>query len=537
MASYLAQAGTTLNRLSLTGVASAISLPTNYSLFGSSQPCRAVVFGSGQYPLILVVNGATHDFFIDSTGTARPLQLAAPVAALTAAAGAGTGLTGVYAAAVSFKVKDSNGATILESGLGPISAGSASLTNKSLLVSAIPVSSDGNVNARGLYRTLSGGNVLYPWFDIDDNTTLSADRGVVDASLSLLPTTATRNGAPPDLKLICIWKERAWGVPRGKIDYVRWTEERVFYAWPADNELVVPPQQTDTLGVSAFIPRRDQLGITRFNKVYQVTGDSNDTFQRRCISETLGCVSDESVVIERDIAYWLGARGIVEWSNTSIGYCSEAQVDAWFTTDTYFNRSLFSSCKGRYNPDTDAVEFLLASAGSSVLDSWIAFDLKGRRWFGVHKTDAFVPTCVGQNSERRGLLNVSTTSPLTVFGGSDGYLYKRDSSTADDFLTAVSMNADLPFLGGFAPEYQKIWHQPSIHTRPETTGALTLTPIVGELADAAQAPMTHDLKLERERLPRLGMGRYAQLNLQHSGLGESVRIYGIELPYDLTGRR
>lgn len=537
MASYLVQAGSTLYHVSTSGVATAITLPSGIALVGASNPCRALVFGAGQSPVIVVVNGATHDFYIDVTGTARQLQITPPTAAPIPSAGNLTGLTGSYAVACTFKIKDANGATIAESGIGPISAGSSALTNQSLALANIPVSGDTFVNARGLYRTLSGGNVLYPWFDLDNNVSLTDDRGVSDALLSLLPTTAVRNGVPPDLSLICTWKDRLWGVPKTKIDYPRWTDERLLYGWSADNEILIPAQQTDSTGVTAFIPRRDQLGIARHNRLYQITGDSNDTFQRVEVSETIGAVGQESVVVVRDIGYWIGDRGAVEWTNASIGYISEAQVDPWFTTDTYFNRSLFPKAQGRYNPDTDAVEWLLASAGSTNLDRWIAFDIKGRRWFGPHKTDAFIPTCSGHSSDGRGVLGAITTTPITVFGGADGYLYQRDRTQInDDDHTPVALSVDLPVLGGFDPSMIKTWGQPMIHTRAETQGTLTLTPIVGEINDSAQDPIDHDLTIASEVLPRLGSGRYAQINLSHSSLTEGVRINGLELPFVGTGR-
>lgn len=541
MASYLVQSGTTLYLVTRAGVQTAITLPMGVTLTGAASRCRVVVFGASNAPQIIVVGGLTKDIYISSSGVARVLQIAPPVAAPALTAGAATDLTGAYTVWVSFKVKDDNGKTLIESALSPASTPSAALTNQTLRMDGIPVSSESTVNSRGIYRSMSGGNVPYPWFDIDDNSTLAEDRGVVDALLALLPTTAVSIGTPPDLALITTWKDRLWATPRLKPDYTRWTEERVFYAWNPTNELVVPPLFTDAYGVTAYIPRRDQLGIARRNRLYQVTGDSNDTFQRTCISEILGCVSQESVVVVRDIAYFLGERGIVEWTADSVGYVSEAQVDPWFTSDTYFNRALFSSVQGRYNPSTDAVEFLLPAAGSSNLDRWIAFDLKRRCWLGPHTTAAFTPTCCGTDSSDHGILTSSQGYPLAVFGASDGYLYYRDDTNADDDQTAVALDVTLPALGGFDPAVTKVWRQPAVHTRAETAAApgnrLIVTPTVGDLSASASPAQVHDLTREHGRLGRLGFGRYLSLRLQHSGVGESVRIFGIDLPFLVRGRR
>lgn len=543
MASYLVQAGTSLYRVSTAGVATLVTLPTGITLYGSTQPCRPLLFGSGGLPSIIVVNGGTHDFFIDYSGTARKLQISAPVAAPGTVIGVGTGLTGSYGVACTFKVKDPyTGATILESALGPLSALQA-LTNKTLGLVNIPVSGDLAVNARGLYRTLTGGNTPYPWFDIDNNTTLSEDRGVADSVLSLLPAAAIRFGTPPDLKLVATWRDRLWGVPRQKQDYVRWTEDRNFYGWSQDNELVVPPQNADAFGVTAFIPRRDTLGCTRRRRTYMVVGFSNDSFQRVGISESLGCVSQESVVIKDNIAYMLGEESVNQWSDSGVISVSDMQVDAWFRTDDYFNRAMFPSAQGRYNPETNCYELLLAAVGSTILNRWVSFNLKTRIWLGPHKTDAnFTPTCCGTTSAMRGTLSDSNVQQITVFGATNGYVYRRDKTTPNDDGIAVTLSVDLPPLSANEPDLLKYFDGPTLHTRPESQGTLTVTPIVGELSTverpiAPDAPLYHDLTTDREVLDRLGAGRYCQLNLSHSATTERPRIYGIEIPYAVIGRR
>lgn len=536
MSSYLIQSGTSLYLMTRAGVATAVTLPTGITLTGATNPCVATVFGAGGYPVVVVAKGGTHDFYITPDSTARSLQLSAPTAAPVVTAGAGTDLTGSYSVAVTFKVKDANGATIIESGLSPLST-AVSVTAKTLLCSNIPVSGDGTVNARGLYRTLAGGVTLYPWFDLDDNTTITDDRGVADSLLSLLPTTATTLSAPPDLQTIVTWKERLWGVPRLKLDYLRWTEERVFYGWNATNEIVAPPSYTDLTGIVALIPRRDDLGIARKDRFFKMVGNSNDTFQRVGMSETLGCVSQASVVVVRNVAYFLGERGVVEWNDSGLGYVSEAQVDDWFTSDTYFNRARFPYAQGRYNQDTDSYELLLSAAGSTSLDRWISYSLRTRAWYGPHKTTAFTPTCVGTSPAFSGTLSDTSNQPLTAFGGSDGYLYLRDVDALTDHLTPIEMSVDLPFLHAQEPDLDKVWGRFTIHNRAEEQGTLTITPIVGDLTSDASSAILHDLTLDREVLPRPGAGRYLQLNLFHDSPYERPRIYGLEIPYTWIGRR
>lgn len=539
MSSYLVEAATSLYRMSTAGVATQIPLPTTPSIItltGAGTPLRTAVFTSAGAPIILCVNGATRDFYIDTYGVARSLQLQAPMSAPTAVAGTGAGMTGIYTVWVSYKVKDANGATIIESGLSPAVA-TASLANKTILLAAIPVSSDGTVNCRGLYRSVSGGTVAYPWFDIDDNISLTEERGIADSLLSLLPTLAARNGAPPDLALVAVWLDRVWGVPRLQLDHLRWTDDRNFYGWSADNEALIPPTNSDDTGATALIPRRGSIGITRRNYLYMIVGAGNDSFQRVCISETLGCVSQESVVVVENTAYMIDAVGVNEWSDNGIISISESQVDAWFTTDTYFNRSMFTSAQGRYNAETDAYELLLASAGSSVLDRWVSYHRATRTWYGPHLTNETTFTCAAMSTKMDGTLTAANGTALAVFGAANGFLYKRDSGVVNDGVTAVPFSVVIAPLSANLPDLEKLFLRPTVYTRQETGGTLCITPTAGSLEDPADPAMLHDLTQSREVLDRFGLGNYLRLTLTHTSTTERPRIYGIEVPYILTGRR
>lgn len=542
MASYLVQAGTSLYHVTRGGVGTALTLPSGCTLTGTSAaPLRSVLFEGGATPVRVCVGGCTFDFFIDTYGVARPLSIAAPAASPVATVGGGTDLYGVYGVAATFKIKNRFGLTIWESAVSPMSPYTPSLNNQSIRLDAIPISPSTFINARGLYRTTNGGNTLFPWFDIDDNSQTIADVGTPDTRLSLVSALAANFGSPPKLKLACLWKQRVWGIPDQQPHNLRWTEDRLFYAWNPANEIVIPPVHQDVLGltgVTAFIPRRDQLGVAKNDHIHQIVGDSNDTFQRTQVSDTIGCVSQDSVVVIRDTAYFLGPRGVVEWTAKSIGYISEAQVDGWFTSDTYFNRALFPYARGRYNPVTDAYELLVAAAGSSNLDRWIAFDLRGRRWFGPHKTDGFTPTGIGTDTDFHGTVQSGTVNaPYTIFGSSAGNLYVRDDSKKADDGTAIPFQVDLPPLGSQEPDVTKVFGQPTILTRAESSGTLSIVPKIGALDASEGAPILHDLRKEREVLRRLGTGIYAQLSLRHSDANTGVELRGLEIPYTTIGRR
>ena len=537
MASYLVQGLTTLYRMTQAGVATALSLPTGATLYGASTPSR----GAQLDKYLVLVNGATRDLYVDALDAVRALQLEPPASVMTVAASGAGSITGDMKFACSFIIKDENGAVLQESALGPITT-TTFTNNAAATITGIPISTRSEVSARRLYRSVAGGTVLFDWIDVEGNTATTI--AITAGSTISIDDRYLRDGTntienPPDLKLVVAWKDRLFGVPRLWPDEHWWTEEHQFYNWPIENSLVVPSKQTDTYGVVGYVPRRDVLGIGRRDSFHAFAGESHDTFARQQISD-IGLVSQESVVVVRDVGYFLGINAgryiVCAWDDEGIRPISETQVDGWLNSSTYFNETYFPSCVGRYNVDTDAVEFAFAAAGTSVLNRYVSFHLRERIWYGPHITAALTLSAAGTDNRRAGVLSSGTTK-LSVWGGTDGRLYKRDSTAENDHTSAVDFDVDTPFFVGASPDWNHIWGQSTLLTRAQSAGTLTITPKVGDLSAPAEAPISYALTQERELLPRWGFGRLLQLNFRHNTVDEGCKIFGIKIPFTIKGRR
>ena len=535
MPNYIVQGNTSLYRVSQGGVATTLTLPTGVTLYGTGTPCRFAQFGEW----VIVVNGATKDLFIGLDNTVRVLKILPPSVAPTLAASATTAGFGAGARIVAYTQQVRDPLTrklIMESGFSPVGSYTVPGGGGGILATNIEVSEHQHADARGVYYSTAGGTYLFTAHWIDSNIVTDFDVLVTTLAgvLPVVPEPA------PDFKLIAAWKDRLWGVPRLEIDNVRWSEERTFYSFPSTNEIVVPKIETDTSGVTAIIPRRDDIGFGRKDALYRIIGDDNESYQRQKVDD-IGVEVQESVVVVRNIAYFLGRAngrvGVFEWSDAGVRNVSERQVDAWFNTDTYFNRSRWENARGRYNPDTDSYELLLASQGQTTQDYWVSFRIRDRVWHGPHKTAAFTNFATGTDGNLSGTLGSTTAARLSVFGGTDGFLYKRDSSVVNDHNSAIDFDIDTPFIHDGAPDIEKVWMQPTIHSRIEAAGTLTVTPKVGGLGASAGTAISHTLTLGRERLRRLGLGRYVQLNMRLNTVDRKVRIFGIELPWLHRGRR
>lgn len=529
------QAGSALKRMSTAGDLTTITLPSGVTIDATVRGRFAVI---GRR--IVFIRAPSKNLVLEAdSDVAHPLAITPPTFAPTVAAGSGTGLTGTYKVRVVFKIKDEYGFVQAMSAPSPESSGVA-LSNQTLAVSNIAVSSDPAVNARGLERTTNAGSVYYPWFDIDDNTSTSAEDAIADAALSLLPSpdpvivpAGTALGGSK-LRLIMEWKGFLWAVSDSidETDYVLRSDGDNIYSWPG--KLRADPVGADEFGVTALMPRRDELGIGKRDLIHKIRGSDEDTFEMIEVVRGTGPVSQESVVVVRDVAYFLGEDGVYSWDAAGVTPLSDDRARAWFTTDTYFNRTLFDQSEAKWNPVLDTYELHLAAVGTSDLNRWVALHLSGPnkgKWLGPHKTGAFTPTAVG-------LLEDANDLARPVIAGSDGHVYEMNSATkTDGASTAIDLDVMTGWHSANTPDILKFFKHLLMRLKKQSGGTLEITPYVGEFDAAAQLPISHDMTVPRRRHRRLGIGRFFKLRLRNNVAAEDVTVSGYEVPYHEVSRR
>lgn len=540
MAFCLAQAGTTLYKVNLaTGVATALTLPSGVTLSSTRKPKFAVL---NQW--VVMVNSPSQNLSIDPEGNVRLLVPRPPAYPIRNPAGGGSGLTGAYRYGATFIIKNEQGDLLVETPMSPLSQ-SITFANNDANLKDIPLSND-TITGRRVYRTLSGGDgsLLYQIFDVDDNVTHEIRDNVADAVVSLLPSSAGDIISPPGtmpgerLKNIVEWKSRLWAVSDDPTltDAVFVTETNKIYAW--NNQIVAYPTGQDRQGVVGFGVRRNQLGLFKRNGLFQVSGTASSTgisFGNLTVSQIVygkgGCESAETIITINDKVFWLGRDGVYRWDDNGVVNITNASVAAWFKTDSYFNRTLFSSSFARYNELRNQYELHLAGVGSSTVNKWISFNLDAEAWFGPHTTDAFVPSHAGHLVDSNGL-------PVTLVGGTDGVLYTGNSANfRDGSASIIDIDCYGPFHHGDAPDTEHQWLDVDLLSKIEAAGTVTITPYVGGLTASAGVDITADLTKGRERLRRLGPGRLARLRFRQNTLNQGFSLFGYEFPYFEIGRR
>lgn len=518
------QGGTTLQFVNTSGTVTTLTLPSNVVLNASLTP-RFAIFGK----YVVMVNSTSQPLIIDGDGTVRVLGITPPATVLTLTGAAGGSLSGTFTARQTYKVRDVDGNIIIESDYGPISA-PVTISGQYLKVTGIDISAN-TITETQLYRTTTGGTTHFPWTSVPGNTQTSTQDDLSDAGLGILaaPTLGT---IPQDLRLICEWRGRLWGVSKTQIDYLRYSEAGVMYAWPVANSLIVPRLGADSRGVTALAARREALGVGRINSIHQVTGTSNTDFRVVKLSENVGIESQESVQVYRDTAYFLWKDGVYEWDTGGIRSISDGQVRSWFTTDSFFNRSRFKNSFAMIDPIRNRYKLFLATPGNSTENRWIEYDIGEKTWWGPHKCDvtSWTPACAAVITTAN-----ETLSPM--IGTSNGFLWQEQTAAKDDVSTGIAMNLDTGFLGSETPDIEKYFGEISVIGKVQSAGSIVITPKVGYIDATAGPTITYDMTKGRQRLDRLGIGKMAQLNLSHNTQNEPVEIYGIEVPWFEVGRR
>jgi hypothetical protein len=524
MAFYIAQGGSNLYQITTAGTPSVLTLPSGVSI-DSTRRMRAASLGN----LTVIVNSPNLNLSADRFGTVRVLCPAPPTGVPILTVASGGSLTGTYSAKCTFFIKDDFGNILAESGFSPLSA-NVSPASQTIAVTNVPTSAQ-TVSGRRLYRNTSNGAVYYKWVEVDGNIVTAVTDALADASLSLLEAP-TDLGTPPKLSQIVEWRNRLWGVEDGNnIDALRYSGNGRIYAWAPTQSIPIPPPQRDQYGITGLIRRRDELGIGKRTAIHKITGTGPSNFTRYTVVEGIGVLATDSITVIRDVGYFLGLPfGIYTWDSSGVKSISDDKVMNWFQTDTYFNRSRFQYAVGCYDPVLNGYVCFLSAAGSTDLDRWIFYSIDTQTWWGPHRTTAFT---TNGGAEIRDANDV----PIMAWFGTDGRLYKAQSTYTDGASTAISTDVTTGFMSADSPDIFKQWLQPSIVTGIEAGGTLTITPKVGGLDAIAGSAISHDLTLGRERLRRLGPGRFLQLQLTQATNTRGFRLYGIEIPFFELGRR
>lgn len=260
--------------------------------------------------------------------------IAAPSTAPTLADGAaGTVTAADYYGVVTFF----NPTTDVESDPSPASAKLTHTGSKKIDWTAIPVSTNAQVTARRLYRTLPNQTGEYYFVgELADNvsTTFTDDVLVQDMG----EAASFSNGLPSSgLVCGCVWKERLFATD--EID-VLYSEDGRVECFDADSYIPVFPD--DGAVIRALHAFGDRLVIGKTNSIHYLVGADPESFALLTLSDRHGCVSHHSMKSAEGILIWLGADNVYRSDGNSVtGIASVKLRDILDSVDASALRSSF----------------------------------------------------------------------------------------------------------------------------------------------------------------------------------------------------
>ena len=547
----LIQSGSSLQLMNQTGGLTTLTLPTGVTL-RTDVPPRFCLWNN----YVVMVNTPSQPLLVDATGTVRllcpqPPAIAPILTGTVDPSGTIGGLpNGNYTAKYTYVTQDSNGNTISESDYSPTSA-LVDVFQQALTVSNIEIS-PAAISGINYYRTSNGTGDYFFTDTLSGNVLTSFLDDTPDAAQSLIAGPIL--GTPPRLTTIAQFRGRLWGMGDVDIDDIRYTEAGFGYSWPSDNIIPITPIGSDQYGVVANIPRRDALGCARRNSLTQIIGTGTETngvvdFSAVVLSHELGVESQESVVVFRDVAYFLWKDGVYTWGPQGIVCISDGiagtpnaptalqaggfgNVRSWFVSGNYFNADMYPYAFAHIDPNRSIYRLFLASAGSTVIDTWVEFNINTTTWWGPHLTSLFTPSSAFTRVDL-------SDSVVPVIGGADENIYEEQDLRSDGvghfvgFSTYVSPEPIVFDVKGKqfdqgVPDLNKYFGRITIYNEPLATGTLTVNSIVGELdQEIDPVSQTANMTVPRNKLGRIGQGKHAQIELYNAQVGQDVVIYGL----------
>lgn len=481
----------------------------------------------------IAVHTPDQPLIVDDSGIVLFLSPLAPTAAPTVAVGSAGALTGTYGVKYTFAIRTLDDRIVAESGFS--ASASVALTSDKLAVSNLqlmPGLTAANYDdryevVRRIYRTLAGGSTYFLWYTVEDNTTTSFEDDTSDAAISIFAAEAL--ATVPYLSNVASYKERLFGVNNSSNrEVLLYSEAGLRWAWPTTNIFTMPQVKGDAQsGITALLPRRDALGITKSNMLITLTGTGDSDFRLTTLSTSKGCVSQESAAIYDDKWYFLGQDGVYRWSEDGIICISDGKVRSWFTSDTYFDRTRFEDAFAVIN--NKSYLLFLVGVGHTTFTKWVEYDIESGTWWGPHDTEAY---------ELTSAFRLGMHHPTIGIGTSEGFVGIETEDRLDDDEISINAEAITGPIKVTDPPTTTYFGTLTVEVAPQPAGSLNVHPIVGELDEDEESPLVHNLTDASAGLGRLGFGRFLKIRFQHNTVNQIVQLLGFEVdPVNVVGRR
>lgn len=467
---------------------------------------------------------------------------------LTAAVGAAGNVNATVSYRVSFLTEYG-----VESNGGPISA-SVVPANQQVDLTAVPVSTDGQVIARRIYRDLDGDRIYRFVGQIDDNLTTTFTDNVADASLgaATLPLSGdtSLDSTPPErMRAVTVHENRVFGINADNPVILHISDVNQPELFPLVNELQFDEELValESHGLGLLLYGHD--------KVYLLTGNGvSTTFRADLMSPQHGANTFRSVVPVKTLHMAVRESEAHLLANPTDPWLLNGVVlDQW--RDGGFTDGFAVHDRSRFR-----VVFVGKSSGSSTFDTiWTyQYGTSGQQQIsgegaGVDPQDirAGFWHKMSLPVEIKTLASVESSDEILELwgGGADGYVYHISDPDQTDYANGAStspVSAELEWAAvPLGDDETGRGEARYLTLMAECSAVSTWTITVSLMTDVDGADLlstTKNVVLPVGKsspivsLPSVGMhGRFAKIKLTNANAGEDGRFSRVRLHYKPRG--
>jgi hypothetical protein len=358
-------------------------------------------------------------------------------------------------------------------------------------------------------------------------------------------------GSPPDFSTMKVHLGRLFTNNKLNPDRLEYSSPGNHAEWGGlgdSGALDVSVGDGDPQGITTiFPPFKGILFVAKFTKTYKILGDAPENFFPNEVSSAIGSLSARSVAaIDLDDMLYVSTRGIHSLAATDSYGDFEGQYISTKIQNAFksFQQGRLKYTSAAYVPELNSVAFAVAEDGSDVQNALYFFNTTVKEWFRWPDVSPQSICTRLTGATKRLVWGTERSRIVTTQNGtytdfsSSTYLYRTKTGTiyCDGNPQTVKAYKSLSLLykpkGDFVftvkAKIDNFSTQSFAFEQDIEGDVLGSTFILGSSllgADNVLAPFT---------VPLDGYGRGITLEIESSGTGEQVEIYGFIIEYELA---
>lgn len=352
----------------------------------------------------------------------------------------------------------------------------------------------------------------------------------------------------PDFSICANYLSRIWTNDKTNRDRLHYSGTGSLSEWQGVSDsgaIDIRPGDGDPEGITAIFPFKGRLFVAKRNKLYQVVGNSPETFQVLDVSEGLGVETHGAIAaLDQDDVLYISSKGVHSVATTSnygdfttsfLSTDIQPSFNDWELARLQFTQAT-------YVPTLNAVAFSISEGSASAQDNiWLYFITvkKWARWPSV--------SCQSLGTI---LLNGKAT---LFFGTAAGKLVRTQNTTYSDYGTTgirYRLVTGLIYPDN-SPVTVKMFKRVTAFFRPKGTYSFSMRVKIDNYAEQALAfsatleadSLDVDFILGQSTLggssqfapftkPIDGIGRGIVITVEQTGEDEQIDLYGVAVEYE-----